>query len=65
MIQYLDNLAREGYPYDIVQVRYIIGHDNGPPNPALPDVVKAWNEKYAYPKLIITRGSAMVPMGSR
>jgi len=59
MVRYLRELEQEGYPYDMVQVRYIIGHDNGPPNPALPDFVKEWNQKYAFPKMIIARNSEM------
>ena len=33
--------------YDMVQVRYTIGGDNGPVDPALPDFVKSWNETFA------------------
>lgn len=57
---YLRGLEGKGYPYDLVQVRYSIGRDNGPPNPALPDFVKEWNEKYAYPRMIISRNSEML-----
>ena len=57
IFDYLDALEKKGYPYDMVLIRYDIGGDNGPPNPVLPDVVKEWNEKYAYPRLIIARNS--------
>ncbi len=57
ILDYLDRLERQGYPYDLVMVRYNIGGDNGPPNPALCDFVKEWNEKYAYPKMIVARNS--------
>ena len=57
IMSYLGHLERKGYPYDIVMWRYGIGADNGPPSRALPDVVKAWNEKYASPRLIIARNS--------
>ncbi len=60
VFSYLDELDRKGYPYDMVNVRYNIGADNGPPNPALPDSVKEWNEKYVWPKLIISRNSDMM-----
>ena len=30
-------LAEAGYPWDMVQVRYTIGGDNGPVDPSLPD----------------------------
>jgi len=56
---YLKQLEESNYPYDMVQVRYNIGSDNGPPDPHLADIVKAWNEKYTYPKLIITTTSEM------
>ena len=40
------------YPYDLIQVRYCLG-DNAGPGPQLSDMVKTWNAKYAYPKLVI------------
>ncbi len=54
---YLSELEKKEYPYDMVMLRYCIEQDNGSPNPVLSDVVKEWNEKYAYPKLIISRNS--------
>jgi alpha-mannosidase len=54
---YLQELEQKEYPYDIIQIRYNIGSDNGPPDPELPDYVKAWNEKYAYPQMIIISAS--------
>lgn len=59
ILGHLGRLERRGYPYDLVQVRYMIGHDNGPPNPALPDFVKQWNQKYAYPRMIVSSNSEM------
>jgi len=59
ILRYLGELDADDYPYDMVQVRYNIGSDNGPPDPLLPDFVKAWNEKYAYPRFIITTTSEM------
>ena len=53
LLEYLGELSKSGYPYDMVQVRYSIEGDNGPPDPKLPDFVKDWNAKYAYPKLAI------------
>lgn len=49
---YVDELTASNYPYDCVLVRYNIEKDNGAPNPALPDVIQEWNEKYITPKLI-------------
>ncbi|MCP4639510.1 MAG: hypothetical protein GY851_03715 [bacterium] len=59
ILGYLQDLDRDAYPYDIVQVRYNIGGDNGPPDTNLPAFVRAWNEKYAYPKLLIATTSEM------
>jgi len=50
---YLKNLETSDYPYDMVQARYTIGSDNGPPDPCLPGFVKQCNSKYAWPKLFI------------
>lgn len=55
----LERLNEQDYPYDMVQVRYTIGGDNGPPDPALPDFVKQWNEKYESPRLVIATTSEM------
>lgn len=52
ILQFLEELDEEGYPYDIVQLRYTLG-DNGGPDADMPDFVREWNEKYAYPKLRI------------
>jgi hypothetical protein len=57
---YLDHLQSKNYPYDMVYWRYGIGTDNGPPSPDLCDVVKAWNEKFASPRLIVTSNSAVM-----
>ncbi|MBN2269644.1 MAG: hypothetical protein JXN61_03465 [Sedimentisphaerales bacterium] len=59
LFKYLKELDDSKYPYDMVHVRYSIGGDNGPPDPGLSDYVKDWNEKYAYPKIIISTASEM------
>jgi len=57
---YIDHLTDNKYPYDLVQVRYSIGGDNGPPDPDLPEFVKDWNARYVWPKLVIaTTGELM------
>ena len=58
--RYLNELDDAGYPYDMVQVRYSIAGDNGPPDPDLSEYVKNWNEKYAYPKLAISTTSGLL-----
>jgi len=49
---YLSNLEEKGYPYDKVALQfsgYVI--DNSPPSVEVCDIIKAWNEKYEWPKL--------------
>ena len=58
--RYLDDLEQKDYPYDMLMLRYAIGSDNGPPDPTLSDAVKYWNERVAYPKLIITTNSTFL-----
>ncbi|NQV31942.1 MAG: hypothetical protein HQ515_04565, partial [Phycisphaeraceae bacterium] len=58
--RYLDELEQKDYPYDMLMLRYAIGSDNGPPDPTLSDAVKYWNERVAYPKLIITTNSTFL-----
>ena len=53
VIEYLSELTENAYPYDMVPLRYTISGDNGPPDPELPEIVRQWNEKYAYPKMVI------------
>jgi alpha-mannosidase len=59
LFDYLKRLADSEYPYDMVQLRYSIGGDNGPPDPDLSDFVKEWNDKYAYPKLVVATTTEM------
>jgi alpha-mannosidase len=53
LLDYLLELEGKDYPYDLVQVRYTIGGDNGPVDPKLPAFVKAWNETFDAPRLVI------------
>ncbi|MCK4746032.1 MAG: hypothetical protein KAT15_03315, partial [Bacteroidales bacterium] len=57
--RFLNYLEESGFPYDIAMLRYEIGGDNGYPDPSLPDKVRAWNEKYAYPKIILSTNSRL------
>jgi hypothetical protein len=59
LLDYMLELSGKNYPYDMVQVRYTIGGDNGPVDPTLPDAVKAWNEQFASPRLVINTADAM------
>ena len=60
IINFLDELEQQKYPYDIVQLRYNIGNDNGPPDPDMPDFFKEWNEKYEWPKFRIATTMEMM-----
>jgi alpha-mannosidase len=53
IFDYVDKLADARYPYELVQVRYTIRGDNGPPDGELPNSVRSWNEKYLSPKFAI------------
>ena len=53
VLLYLTDLEASMYPYDVVQLRYNIGGDNGPPDRTIADTVKDWNARYASPKLRI------------
>ncbi len=58
--EYLDELLEQEYPYDLVQIRYSIGGDNGPPDQELSEFVKAWNEQYEWPKMTISTTSHLM-----
>jgi alpha-mannosidase len=57
LITRLAELEQKGYPYDVVYLRWNVGGDNGHPDAGLSDVVKQWNAKYAYPKMVISTTS--------
>jgi hypothetical protein len=59
IIEYMNALAEKGYPHSMVQVRYTIGGDNGPPDPDLADTVRSWNERYVSPRIVIATASEM------
>jgi hypothetical protein len=52
VFDYLTTLTQKGYPFDAVGVQYS-GYftDNSPPSMHESKLIKAWNEKYARPKL--------------
>ncbi|MCP4310335.1 MAG: hypothetical protein GY790_03650 [Bacteroidetes bacterium] len=57
--RFLGNLERSGFPYEIAMLRYEVGGDNGHPDPFLPLMVKEWNEKYAFPRIILSTNSQL------
>jgi len=52
--EYLIELETNSYPYDITYLRWNVHGDNGSPDEKLSDVVRDWNARYVYPKLIIS-----------
>ncbi|HPA17159.1 MAG TPA: glycoside hydrolase [Verrucomicrobiae bacterium] len=58
--EYLEQLTAADYPYDLVQLRYSIGGDNGPPDPELPAFVRQWNDRYKWPKMRIALTSELM-----
>lgn len=59
ILGHLRKLEEAGYPYDLVQLRYTVNGDNGPPDPDLPGFVRDWNAKHAVPRLEIATTSTM------
>jgi hypothetical protein len=61
LLRYLDDLALKDYPFDRISLQHS-GYvtDNSPPSMFACELVKAWNRKYAWPKLrIATAGEFM------
>jgi len=59
LLRMMRRLDDSGYPYEILQLPYTIGGDNGPPDPNLSDFVKKWNERFASPRLVIATHAQM------
>ena len=51
---YLDHLESIRYPYDITYIRWSGLGDNAEPDRGIADAVKEWNEKYRWPRIIIS-----------
>jgi len=51
--QYLTELEKKGYPYEMAYFRYTVYGDNGPPDGEMSDIIRKWNEKYASPQFVI------------
>ncbi len=52
-------LTRKAYPFELAQVRYTIGGDNGPVDRDLPAFVRAWNERYRTPRLALDTAESL------
>jgi len=57
----LTALEKENYPYDYTVLSWSLW-DNNPLDADVPFAVKEWNEKYAYPKIIISGGHEIMSM---
>jgi hypothetical protein len=53
MPSYLAELEATQYPYDITHLRWNVHGDNGSPDEKVADVVRDWNARYEYPRIII------------
>ena len=53
------NWRRTDTPTTSCYLRWTVGGDNGQPDAELSDVVKNWNAKYAYPKMVIATTSKL------
>lgn len=52
LLSYLAELEAKGYPYDLISLQhsgYIT--DNSPPSTHASEMIRLWNERYAWPKL--------------
>jgi alpha-mannosidase len=59
ILKLMRKLDETAYPYDLVQLPYTVGGDNGPPDPNLPGFVKQWNERYVSPRILISTHAQM------
>jgi len=51
---YLLELQTNSYPYDITYLRWNVHGDNGSPDERIADVVRDWNTRYIFPRLILS-----------
>ncbi len=59
VLKLVERMEQKDYPYEMLQVRFCMG-DNAGPAVGLSDLVKDWNAKYAYPRLVISTTSEMM-----
>lgn len=51
---FLAGLETRRYPYDIAYVRWAGHGDNAVPDPSICEFIRDWNEKYAWPRFVIS-----------
>lgn len=54
LIDYINIVNENKYPYRYLALRYNIFSDNAPLDPLISDFVRDWNNKYIYPKLVLS-----------
>lgn len=54
---YLAELDKMSYPYDVAYIRWSGHGDNAAPDPAICEFVKSWNAEHAWPKFKIASAS--------
>ena len=53
--EHLGSLTQGDYPYDLVRCKFHGGmRDNAPPDVRLSMIAREWNERWAYPRLIVS-----------
>ncbi len=56
---YLDEITRRGFPFDLIRIKFIGGRrDNCPPDIRLSQIVRDWNKRWAYPRMIIATNAS-------
>ncbi|MBI5647515.1 MAG: hypothetical protein HY962_11340 [Ignavibacteriae bacterium] len=53
LFDHLATLSAKRYPYDMIALSWALS-DNAAIDPDLPDAVRAWNERYASPRILIS-----------
>jgi len=54
---YISDLDKMNYPYDITHIRWSGHGDNAVPDPSICEFIKEWNTTYEWPKFIISSTS--------
>lgn len=54
---YISDLDKMNYPYDITHIRWSGHGDNAVPDPTICEFIKEWNSSYEWPKFIISSTS--------
>ncbi len=60
VLEYVRELAAAQWPFELAAFRYNIGSDNGPPDAHLADTVRAWNERFITPRIVIATTAGML-----